>query len=145
MKVILDTCAIIWSVAEPERLSQYARTILTKEATEVYISPISCAEVACAAERGRIQLDRHWRLWFRHYIGLNGWSIFDIDLLTIEEAYSLPEPFHRDPADRIIIASARRLGCPIITADKKLIDYPHAETIWQPPSSLRDGAPSNTP
>ena len=64
------------------------------------VSAISCAEIACAAERGRIEIDRHWRLWFRHYVELNGWTILPIELESVEEAYALPAPFHRDPADR---------------------------------------------
>ena len=130
MKVILDTCALIWAVAEPERLSLSAQTVLTEADTEVYVSPISCAEVACASGRGKVKLNRHWRSWFRHYVELNDWYMYNIDLNIIEEAYSLPGPFLRDPADRIIVASARRLFCPVVTADKKIIDYPHVETLW---------------
>ena len=130
MKVVLDTCAIIWAVAEPDSLSGPARDLLSNEETEVFVSPISCVEVACAVERGRIALDRHWKLWFRHFLGLNGWQTVDLDLAVIEEAYSLPEPFHRDPADRFIVASARSLRCPVVTADKKILDYPHVDTVW---------------
>jgi PIN domain nuclease of toxin-antitoxin system len=130
LKVVLDTCAVIWSVAEPDSLSAPARDLLSNEETEVFLSPISCAEVACAVERGRIVLDRHWKLWFRHFVGLNGWQTVDLDLAVIEEAYSLPEPFHRDPADRFIVATARSLRCPVVTADKKILDYPHVDTVW---------------
>lgn len=130
MKVILDTYALIWAIAEPERLSPPAKTVLTEADTEVYVSPISCAEIACAADRGKIKLDRHWRSWFRYYVKLNDWYIYNIDLSIIEEAYSLPGMFHNDPVDRIIVATARRLLCPIVTADKKIIDYPHVETVW---------------
>jgi len=130
MKVILDTCALIWAVAEHERLTPSVKNVLTLTDTEIYISPISCSEVACAVDRGKIKLDRHWRIWFRHYVEKNGWYMYDIDLSIIEEAYSLPGMFHRDPADRIIVATARRLLCPIVTADKKIIEYPHVETVW---------------
>ncbi|RME22614.1 MAG: type II toxin-antitoxin system VapC family toxin [Deltaproteobacteria bacterium] len=130
MKVVLDTCAVLWSVSEPESLTPDARKVLTLEDTEVFVSPISCAELACAVERKRVELDRHWRKWFRHFLDLNGWQTADIDLSTIEEAYSLPEPFHRDPADRIIVATARLLQCPIVTADSKILEYPHVATIW---------------
>ncbi len=130
MQILLDTCAIIWSVAEPKQLSPAARDTLTLDETEVWISPISCAEVACAADRGRITLDRHWRLWFRYYVDLNNWQLKNIDLDVMEEAYSLPEPFHQDPADRIIVATARKMGCPIITSDQKILNYPHVQTIW---------------
>lgn len=130
MRLVLDTCAIIWAVAEPGALSRRAAELLTAEDSEIWISPISCAEVACAVEQGRIELDRHWRLWFGHFVGLNGWRVQDIDLRIVEEAYSLPEPFHRDPADRIIVATARGLSCPVVTGDRKILDYPHVETVW---------------
>ena len=98
--------------------------------TEVCASAISCAEIACASERGRLELDRHWRLWFRHYVEMNGWTVLPIDLEVVEEAYALPEPFHRDPADRIIVATARRLAAPVVTADARILGYPHVTTLW---------------
>jgi PIN domain nuclease of toxin-antitoxin system len=48
----------------------------------------------------------------------------------MEEAYSLPETFHRDPADRIVVATARALNAPVVTADEKILGYPHVDTIW---------------
>ena len=131
MTVVLDTCAVVWAVSDPARLPGPATRILQAEDTEVCVSAISCAEIACAAVRGRVVIDRHWRLWFRHYVDLNGWTVLPIDLESVEEAYSLPEPFHRDPADRIIVAAARRLSAPIITADARLLDYPHVRTVWR--------------
>jgi len=98
--------------------------------SEVCVSSISCAEIAMASERGRIELDRHWKIWFRHYISINAWKCLAIDLKIIEEAYSLPEPFHRDPADRIIVATARIHSCNLITADKKILEFPHVNTTW---------------
>ena len=97
------------------------------------VSVISCAEIACAAERGRIEIDRHWRLWFRHYVELNGWTVLPIELESVEEAYALPAPFHRDPADRIIVAEARRLSAAVVTADARILNYPHVKTVWGTP------------
>ena len=128
--MVLDTCAVIWAVGEPERLGVRAQEALSVPEAEVYVSPISCAEIACASERGRIELDCHWRTWFRRYVEQNEWRVADIDLLTIEEAYALPEPFHRDPADRIVVATARRLDCAVVTADRKILAYPHVQTVW---------------
>ena len=130
MKVILDTCALLWSILEPERLGKEAAEILTNAATEVAVSAMSCAEIACGVERQRITLDRHWKLWFRHFIRLNGWQVLDVGLGQIEEAYSLPEFPHRDIVDRIIIATARLLQCPIVTADGRIRGYPHVLTVW---------------
>jgi PIN domain nuclease of toxin-antitoxin system len=130
VKVVLDTCAILWSILAPENLSRPAVDALTNESTEVLVSPISCAEIACGVERSQIALDRHWKLWFRHFVGINGWRIVDIDLKITEEAYSLPEYAHRDPADRIIVATARIHQCPVVTADKRLLEYAHVDSIW---------------
>jgi len=130
MRLLLDTHVIVWAVSVPENLSDAARSALVADDSEVYVSPISCAEIACAYERKRLELDRHWRLWFHAALEQNGWQNFPVDLPVIEEAYSLPPPVHGDPADRIILATARVRSCRIVTADSRLLRYPHAATIW---------------
>lgn len=129
MKLLLDTCAVLWCVASPEKLSKHTRDILTLSASEVAVSTISCAEIACGVERKRILLDRHWKKWFRHFTELNDWNCIPIDLDIIEEAYSLPEVFHQDPADRIIVATARVYDMTVITGDRKILDYPHVNSL----------------
>ena len=130
MKLLLDTCSIIWTVSEPEKLTNRARELLKHPDSQIFVSVISCAEIACAAERGRIQIDRHWKIWFRYFVELNGWQTVPIDLEIMEEAYSLPDHFHQDPADRIIVATARIFSCSLVTADNKLLEYPHVQTLW---------------
>ena len=131
MKLILDTCSIVWSIAEETRIPSASRAALTAADSRIFVSPISAAEVACAVERKRLTLDRHWKRWFRHFIDLNGWDVVPVDLDIIEEAYSLPGEFHADPADRIIVATARRRGLAVVTADRKILDYPHVEVLWE--------------
>jgi len=130
MKVLLDTCALLYAVSEEDRLSVVAKEVLTADDTEVFISPISCAEIACLSERERIMLDRHWKPWFNHFVSLNGWEILSIDLKVVQEAFSLPGAFHPDPADRILTATARIFDLSILTEDRKLLDYPHVNTVW---------------
>lgn len=130
MKMVIDTRAILWAVSEPAKLSADACSVLEHASTEALVSPISCAEIACAIRRHRLVLDRHWRVWFRHFVELDGWTVEPITLSVVEEAYSLPDDFHRDPADRIIVAVARSNNCPVVTADAKIINYPHVATIW---------------
>lgn len=130
VKFLLDTNCIIWAVSHPELLSERARKIFLDAETEIVVSPMSCAEIAGAVERGRIELDRHWKLWFRHFVDANGWEIIPIELSIIEEAYSLPEPFHRDPVDRLLVASARLYHAKLLTSDQKILNYPHVESIW---------------
>ncbi len=130
MNVLLDTCAIIWAISEPARLTERVRQVLEEADTVVSVSPISCAEIACAVSAGRIEIEGHWRSWLRDHVDSNGWTPVAIDLDVIEEAYSLPEPFHRDPADRILVATARLARIPLVTADRKILDYPHVRTLW---------------
>jgi PIN domain nuclease of toxin-antitoxin system len=130
MKLLLDTCCIVWAISEPSALSKAAKTLLTADDSEISVSAISAAEIACAAERGRIVIDRHWKKWFRSYVGLNAWQVEGIDLDTMEEAYSLPDGFHADPADRVIVATARLKNYTILTADKRILAYPHVNSAW---------------
>ena len=130
MKLLLDTCCIIWSISKPEAISQTAKALLTADDSEIHVSVISVADIACAVERGRIIIDRHWKKWFRHYIDLNDWQVDSIDLDIMEEAYSLPESFHADPADRIITATTRLKNYSLLTADRKILSYPHVNAIW---------------
>lgn len=130
MKIILDTCSIIWVISDPSQLSPKAAQLIESSESQIYVSPISCAEIACLAERGRIVLNQHWKVWFNHYLDLNCWQIIDINLAIIQEAYSLPDSFHQDPADRIITSTARTYNLTLITADKKILNYPHVETVW---------------
>jgi PIN domain nuclease of toxin-antitoxin system len=131
MKLILDTCAIIWAVGDENCLPAACRSALMAADSEIFVSPISVAEIACAVERGRLTLDRHWKRWFRHFVEMNGWKIIPVDLDIIEEAFSLPGKFHSDPADRIIVATARRHNLVAVTADKKILAYPHVNVLWE--------------
>ena len=130
MNILLDTCSIIWTISDPASLSGPAHDCLVAEDTSVIISPISCAEIACLVEREKITLNQHWKTWFNHYTDVNGWHVEDITLTVIQEAYSLPGEFHQDPADRIITATARIHDLAVVTADSKILNYPHVKTIW---------------
>ena len=126
--LILDTCALIWLANEPECLSE-SQTRAMSAASQISISSISCAEIACLVERERLQLDRHWKHWFDHFTQSNGIRILDVDYHSLTEAFSLPAPFHRDPCDRIIVGTARRHALTIITGDRKILEYPFVEKV----------------
>ena len=129
MTVVLDTCAVIWAISDPAQLPDQATRLLEAEETEVCVSVISCAEIACAAERGRIEIDRHWRLWFRHYVELNGWTVLPIKLESVE-GYALPAPFHRDPADRIIVCRSPEAVCCRCHGRRTDPNYPHVKVVF---------------
>ena len=130
MKLLLDTCCIVWAIARVEELSARARQLLTAGNSRIFVSPISAAEIACACERGRLTVRPHWKPWLRKHLRINAWQIEPIDLSIMEEAYSLPGAFHADPADRILTATARLRDCVLLTADRKVLAYPHVEAVW---------------
>lgn len=130
MRLLLDTCTIIWAVSAPDCLSEPARLALTDPESLVMYSPLSCMELAWATQRGRVSIDRHWKLWFRHYVSLNQWTEVPVDLPIVEEAYSLPEPFHSDPVDRLLVATSRLHKLSLVTADDKILAYPHVTSLW---------------
>ena len=111
-------------------MTRTAQAVVGAPDTRVFVSVISCAEIACLSDAGKIAVTPHWRTWFDNAIAANGWAVLDIDLLTIQEAFSLPGDFHRDPADRFITAAARINRMHVITSDKKIRDYPHVQSIW---------------
>lgn len=129
MKLLLDTCAILHFSAAPDRLSPQALARITAAETEVWCSAISIGEIACLQQRGRIEIAGHWKTWFRTLLEVNGWNLESITGEIVEEAWSLPEPIHRDPADRILIATSRIRRMPLITTDSLILDYPHVDAL----------------
>jgi PIN domain nuclease of toxin-antitoxin system len=127
MRYLLDTCAVIWSADPDKRLTPTLRKILEDPHNEFSVSVITTGELACAQARKRLELPIHWKPWFRKMLEVNGWQCLPVSLEILEEAYSLPEPFHPDPADRIIVATARLHGMTVLTGDRKIIDYPHVK------------------
>jgi len=75
-------------------------------------------------------MEEDWKSWFDRHIQENGWTVLDITLQVIQEAYRLPGTFHADPADRIIVATSRIHDMALLTADQKIRKYRHVRTIW---------------
>jgi PIN domain nuclease of toxin-antitoxin system len=68
--------------------------------------------------------------WLAHVEELPSVQFLPIDRHTAVQSVRLPEPFHQDPADRIIVATARRFNLPLLTADNRIRSYSHVKTIW---------------
>ena len=128
--LLLDTCAVVWAILDPSRLSPRAASAMEDPHAVIHLLPVSVAEVACAVERGRLELNEHWKIWLRRHVQANGWRYLPIDAAVVEEAYSLPPPFHDDPADRLFVATARLKQLSMVTGDVKILAYPHVLTVW---------------
>ena|GEM_PF-1618063 len=104
--------------------------MLLLSTTIVYVSVVSAAELARLCKRDRVDLGIHRKPWFTKALALNGWQVLPVNLNVIEEAYSLPENFHTDPADRMMEATARKDDLTALTTNRKILDYPHMDASW---------------
>lgn len=94
------------------------------------VSAITAWEIAMLVERGRIALAMDLDEWLRAVESLEGVSIIPVTVQMAVQSVTLPGEFHKDPADRLIVALARVQNAPIITADEKIQAYPHVRWIW---------------
>lgn len=130
--IVLDTQAWLWWLHDPSRLSVRARQTMARAEREdsMTVSAISVWEVATKCALGKLVLPMQLDEWFelaRAYRGIIIEPVLAYDALA---SACLPGAFHKDPADRLIVALARRLKAKLVTADGLIRAYPHVATIW---------------
>lgn len=130
--IVLDTHALVWWVAGDSQLSRPAREAIEAEAQEgeILVSAISAWEVAMLAKAGRLALTMDAGAWLDTVAEVPAIRFVPVDVRISVQSVDLPGEFHKDPADRIIVATARHLSAPLISADLKIRGYPHVQTIW---------------
>jgi PIN domain nuclease of toxin-antitoxin system len=129
--IVLDTHIWVWWVHEDEQLTQAQREVITANETDLIgVSLISCWEIAKLVEYGRLELPCSLEEWFEQALSYPGVQLLTLTPEIAIESTQLPGEFHRDPADQIIVATARVYGCPLVTSDDKILSYPHVTTIW---------------
>lgn len=125
--ILLDTHAWVWWRVAPDRLSAEARAAIEADG-DPFLSAMSVWEVSLLHRRGRLEVDRPLRAWLRA-------ALMPLEVLPLEadvavEAALLPDDFPRDPADRLIYATARSLRCRLVTADREIRAFDPASTVW---------------
>ena len=131
MKVLLDTHTLIWWLNDQTRLSPAQREVLgtITPASPVLVSDISLWEVATLCSLGRIRLGIPLREWLNNAVAPPLVRRQGISPAIAAELAELPDSFHRDPADRILVATARVLGAALITQDRRIIDAALVDTL----------------
>lgn len=128
--IVLDTHIWVWWVHADARLTAAQHKWLTEhEAHGLGVSVISCWEVAKLVEYKRLVLPCSVADWFDQALAYPGILLLDLTPRIALESTQLPGVFHRDPADQMIVATARTFDCPLLTADAKLLSYPHVKTL----------------
>jgi PIN domain nuclease of toxin-antitoxin system len=130
--IVLDTNAWLFWLHDPQRLTKPARLAVTRAiaADRVLVSVISLWEIALKVQIGKLVLPLDLDTWWAKAAEYPGMSIEPLNSLDALSSTRLPGDFHRDPADRFIVALARRRGAQLVTSDEKIIAYPHVETVW---------------
>jgi PIN domain nuclease of toxin-antitoxin system len=133
--VLLDTCAIIYlAERQPMASSAVELVVAAGLAAGIFISPVSAWEIGLLARPGRRSLDfaPDPGTWLNDFLAKPGVKATALSFRVAVAASALPEPLHCDRADRLLIATARDLSIPIVTRDRKIIDYAaagHVEVV----------------
>ena len=126
--ILLDTHIWVWWVQGESRLDPAHRAALDAASPErLALSAFSCWEVVKLHEHGRLTLPVDISSWIGQ---ATVYPRLDIIPLTTEIAIGvadLPPGMHKDPADQIIVATARALNCPLLTYDRLILKYPHVK------------------
>jgi len=127
--IILDTHIWIWWADNNPRLTQQHREWIQQYQSQgLGVSMISCWEVAKLVENNRLALSLAVDEWLTAALAYPGVQLLNLTIPIIVESTNLTG-FHRDPADQLIVATARIYGCPLLTADTKILAYPDVQTL----------------
>lgn len=128
--IVLDTHIWVWWVDGSSQLtSQYEYRIEEHKTGGLGVSVISCWEVAKLVESGRLKLRCSVEEWVEQALAHPGVQLLQLTPRIAVESTRLPGSFHRDPADQIIVATARIWNSPLLTADERILKYPHVTAL----------------
>ena len=128
MKLILDTCTFIWLCADPDRLGIQARESLAEQRAELILSDVSVLEISLKWLTGKLTLPAPPRSWIEEQSRIWGAVRLPLGRSVIYRSTELPD-LHRDPFDRLLIASALEEGATLVTPDEWVRRYP-VPCIW---------------
>lgn len=125
LPLLLDTCAAIW-ISEDEPLAGEALSALDRSRRSgdfIFVSPITAWEIGLLVSRGRLRSPMTPQRWFDRVLGTSGVRLADMSPDVLIASSFLPGLPPRDPADRILAATAREFGYRLMTRDAPLLTY----------------------
>jgi len=123
-RFLLDTCAVLWLV-EGAPLSRAANVVISRGRDEknLFVSAMSAWEIGILISKNRLPTTKDAMSWYQEAIDMIGAQTADVSLTSLVASSFLPKPVHNDPADRILIATARENDLTIITRDRAILSY----------------------
>ncbi len=127
--ILLDTCTLLWFSSDQAKLSQAAISAWENSSDRRYFSAISMFEIAQKVTIKKLFLPQSLSKWRQELTRLFLLEEIPVDSSIAFKAAALP-PIHKDPFDRLIIATALIHKLTIVTCDEKIIQYPRLKTLW---------------
>lgn len=123
--IVIDTHVLVWAVEGDPRLGETASLMIEDAAANgrVLVPAIALWEIAMLVAKDRLALAQDIRTWTERVLELDGIEIAPLAPSISLDAVSLPGTFHADPADRMIVATARYYQATLLTADRQILAY----------------------
>jgi PIN domain nuclease of toxin-antitoxin system len=123
VRLLLDTHVWLWAATQPENLGKKTRAVLVDQKTDRLVSAVSVLEIARLNAGGQVVLSTPTARWIEESSKILMLDHLPITTDIAVEAYSLAPLFHRDPADRLLVATARIHNLLLVTADERILRY----------------------
>ena len=129
MSLLLDTHVWVWSQVEPHRIGGKAMRRLEKAGERLFVATISSLEISRLVQFGLLELEGDLESWIKDSLEALQCNSIELSHQTAIGAYQLQGNFHKDPADRILVAIAREHELTLVTADERILNYGHVKTL----------------
>ena len=123
--MVLDTHVLVWLMQEPGKIGRQALAAIEHAVQDgpAYIPAITTWEISMLACRNKLQLGDATGSWIARAMADGRVQIAPLSADIALDAGCLPGEIHGDPADCMIVATARAMRLPLVTADRKILDY----------------------
>lgn len=126
--ILLDTCTLLWITHDHSKLTKKALDAIA-DASMIYVSSISALEIAIKSKQKKLKLQKKPQAWFELACQLHGFNEIPLNAEILTKSADLPD-HHKDPFDRMIIATAKLHDLAIISADSLFKKYRQVKTVW---------------
>jgi PIN domain nuclease of toxin-antitoxin system len=132
IRYLLDTHTWVWWNMRPQNLSRKVTKLIENEEgyDELLLSAISPWEFSKLLEKGKIGISCSPEEWINAALEMPKLRFVHLTPVIAYRSTVLPNPFHDDPADQIIVATAREENATILTKDKRILNYPYVQSLW---------------
>jgi len=132
IKYLVDTHIWIWWYMNPSKISKNIKLLIGNKDNydELLLSAISPWEFSKLLEKGKLGISCDPEKWLNRAFDLPKFRLAPISPIVAYRSTVLPQPFHNDPADQIIVATAREENATILTKDARILSYEHVRSLW---------------